>query len=46
MAEYAVYSFKGLGKREIRRYKGKKKLEPYVMHSFTVCTFFHFLTKI
>jgi len=40
MAECAVYSFKLLGKREIRRYKGKKNWEPYVMEIFTLYGFF------
>jgi hypothetical protein len=36
MAEYAVYSFKVLGKGEIWKDKGKNNWEPYVMDSFTV----------
>jgi len=36
LAECADCSFKLLEKREIRSYKGKKNLEPYVMEIFTV----------
>jgi len=47
MAECVDYSFKLLGKREIRSYKGKKNWEPYVMELFAVYGFFSvFFTKI
>jgi hypothetical protein len=46
MAEYVVYSFKVLGKREIRKYKGKKNLETYVMARFTVYGVLSVFTRI
>ena len=36
MAEHAVYSFKVLVKRDIRKYKEMKNLKHYVMKNFSV----------
>ena len=46
MAEYAVYSFKVLVKRVIRKYKEIKNLKHYVMKTSLFMEFFQFFTTI